>query len=132
MARGSEVKGKTGLQVIGAGLPRTGTSSLKQALEVLGFEPCHHTETVASEGYPYPSSRLWQKACVTEDREVRRKILRELYDGGGFRSGCDYPTALFVDELIDLCPEAKVGTTLSRSYVRGRRKSLGIVAHSRY
>ncbi len=30
------------LQVIGAGLPRTGTTSLKAALEILGFNPCHH------------------------------------------------------------------------------------------
>ena len=30
------------LQVIGAGLPRTGTSSLKAAIEILGFDPCHH------------------------------------------------------------------------------------------
>ncbi len=30
------------LQVIGAGLPRCGTSSLKAALETLGFDPCHH------------------------------------------------------------------------------------------
>ena len=30
------------LQVIGAGLPRSGTTSLKAALEILGFDPCHH------------------------------------------------------------------------------------------
>ena len=30
------------LQVIGAGLPRCGTTSLKAALEILGFDPCHH------------------------------------------------------------------------------------------
>ena len=32
------------LRVIGAGLPRTGTTSLKDALEILGFGPCHHME----------------------------------------------------------------------------------------
>ena len=30
------------LQIIGAGLPRSGTTSLKAALEILGFDPCHH------------------------------------------------------------------------------------------
>ncbi|MBT2228851.1 sulfotransferase family protein [Nonomuraea sp. NEAU-A123] len=30
------------INVIGAGLPRTGTTSLKAALERLGFGPCHH------------------------------------------------------------------------------------------
>ena len=30
------------LEVIGAGYGRTGTMSLKKALEILGFNPCHH------------------------------------------------------------------------------------------
>jgi hypothetical protein len=30
------------LQIIGAGFGRTGTNSLKIALEILGFEPCYH------------------------------------------------------------------------------------------
>jgi hypothetical protein len=30
------------MQVIGAGFGRTGTLSLKVALEALGFGPCHH------------------------------------------------------------------------------------------
>ncbi|WP_200308759.1 sulfotransferase [Streptomyces adelaidensis] len=30
------------LQVIGAGLPRTGTTSMKAALERLGFDSCYH------------------------------------------------------------------------------------------
>lgn len=41
------------------------------------------------------------------------KILRDLYDGGGFKSGCDYPTALFVDDLVDMFPEAKVSSICS-------------------
>ena len=32
----------TDLKVIGAGLGRTGTKSLQQALVLLGFGPCHH------------------------------------------------------------------------------------------
>ncbi len=30
------------LKVIGAGLPRTGTMSMKHALEILGFGKCYH------------------------------------------------------------------------------------------
>ena len=30
------------LEIIGAGFGRTGTNSLKLALEHLGFGPCHH------------------------------------------------------------------------------------------
>jgi hypothetical protein len=34
------------LSVIGSGFGRTGTRSLKEALETLGFAPCHHMEEV--------------------------------------------------------------------------------------
>ena len=37
-----EAEAQDTLQVIGAGLPRSGTTSLKAALEILGFDPCHH------------------------------------------------------------------------------------------
>jgi hypothetical protein len=36
------------LQVIGAGFGRTGTSSLKCALEEIGYGPCYHMSTVNS------------------------------------------------------------------------------------
>jgi hypothetical protein len=39
------------LKVIGAGLSRTGTLSLKLALEQLGFGPCFHPAPQA----PFPS-----------------------------------------------------------------------------
>jgi len=38
-----------GLKVIGAGFGRTGTLSLKTALEQLGFSPCHHMSEVAKD-----------------------------------------------------------------------------------
>ena len=31
-----------GLEIVGAGFGRTGTLSMKTALEQLGFGPCHH------------------------------------------------------------------------------------------
>jgi hypothetical protein len=34
------------LEVIGPGFGRTGTASLKRALEILGFGPCHHMEEI--------------------------------------------------------------------------------------
>ena len=79
-----------------------------KALEILGYGPCHHTETIANESFPYGNSKRWQDTCLIEDRQTRQKILKKLYNDGGFRSGCDYPTALFVDDLVDMYPEAKV------------------------
>ena len=47
------------LKVIGSGLGRTGTMSLKLALEQLGFGPCHHMVEV----FMHPESMpLWVAA----------------------------------------------------------------------
>ena len=43
-----------GLKVIGAGLGRTGTASLKVALEQLGFGPCYHMGEV----FPQAETRV--------------------------------------------------------------------------
>ncbi len=50
------------LKVIGAGIGRTGTFSLKTALERLGFGPCHHMVEVL-ENMP-EQLPLWQAAVA--------------------------------------------------------------------
>ena len=45
------------LEVIGAGFGRTGTNSLKLALEILGFGPCHHMHEVATHTEQVP---IWE------------------------------------------------------------------------
>ncbi|MEY3042194.1 MAG: hypothetical protein RLZZ174_1276, partial [Pseudomonadota bacterium] len=47
------------LKVIGAGFGRTGTLSLKLALEQLGFGPCYHMVEVFKHPTHIP---LWRKA----------------------------------------------------------------------
>jgi hypothetical protein len=61
------------LAVIGPGFGRTGTMSLKLALELLGFGPCHHMEEVLAHPEQVPhlaSSRRWPTGRV--GRSVRR------------------------------------------------------------
>ena len=51
--------GMPSLQVIGAGFGRTGTTSLKKALEILGFGPCYHMQTAMTRPHhPY----FWLRA----------------------------------------------------------------------
>jgi hypothetical protein len=85
------------LKIIGSGLGRTGTKSLKVALSQLGFGPCHHMEEV----FPRPESLpLWIAAGQGHpDWET-------IFDG--FQSAVDYPAALFWRELASHYPEAKV------------------------
>ena len=86
------------LQVIGAGFGRTGTSSLKTALEFLGFGPCYHMFEVANEPYHVD---LWNQANKGEDINWQ-KLFEE------YRSAVDWPVCAFLEELIDIYPAAKV------------------------
>ncbi|MEV4754699.1 sulfotransferase family protein [Micromonospora sp. NPDC049559] len=90
------------LDVIGVGLGRTGTRSLKEALELLGLGPCHHM----SELFTNPSSIAeWLRAAEGEPVDWER-----LY--AGYRSTVDWPGAAFWRDLVAAYPEAKVLLTV--------------------
>jgi hypothetical protein len=94
------------LQVIGAGLGRTGTLSLRQALVRLGFGPCDHM----LENLEHPERfALWAAA-------LRRKDAGEPIDWRplltGFRAIVDWPGAYFWEELATAHPEALVILTV--------------------
>ncbi|KAK4497049.1 hypothetical protein PRZ48_011498 [Zasmidium cellare] len=99
-----------GLQVIGAGLPRTATTSLHNALETLGYAPCHTFRThISGDNLPYTHVRTWQKALdLQHDKPARQALLRLLYSSTGVPAAVDAPTCLFVDDLVEIYPEAKI------------------------
>ena len=51
------------LSIIGVGYGRTGTMSLKLALEELGYGPCHHMEDVFNNPGQVPA---WRAAIAGE------------------------------------------------------------------
>jgi len=86
------------LKVISAGFGRTGTLSLKQALEELGFGPCHHMMEVIENGEKQVP--LWNGALAGKpDFEAIYK---------GYSSAVDWPSAAFWKELADYYPDAKI------------------------
>jgi len=86
------------LKVIGAGLGRTGTLSLKLALEHLGFGPCHHmAEVFANMPDQLPK---WQ--AVVEGRPDWDSVF------DGFASCVDYPACSYWEQLAERYPEAKI------------------------
>ena len=86
------------LKVIGAGFGRTGTLSLKGALEELGFGPCHHMAEVL--GDPGQLA-LWAKAA-----RGGRVDWDQVFNG--YSSCVDWPSAYFWRELANHYPDAKV------------------------
>jgi hypothetical protein len=86
------------LEVIGAGFGRTGTMSLKLALEQLGFGPCYHMLEVFRR--PGDSER-WEEAARGEPTDWRQ-FLKE------FRSAVDWPVAYFWRELWEVFPDARI------------------------
>jgi hypothetical protein len=94
------------LEVIGAGLGRTGTLSLHAALERLGFTPCEHMTNC----FAHPERfALWLDAA-------RRKRAGEPIDWrplfSGYWATVDWPGAYFWRELVAVHPEAKVILTV--------------------
>ncbi len=85
------------LSVIGAGFGRTGTLSLKGALETLGFNPCYHMMEVMQHGF----GGIWNDIAHggTPDWEAVFK---------GYQATVDWPACNYYRELADLYPDAKV------------------------
>ncbi|MEV4218782.1 sulfotransferase family protein [Nonomuraea sp. NPDC049725] len=91
------------LTVIGAGFPRTGTSSMKAALERLGFGPCHHMFDVGSNS---DRAKRWAPLAGHDTVPDWEYVLE------GFRSSVDWPASFFWRELAEAYPEAKVVLTV--------------------
>lgn len=90
------------LDIIGAGFGRTGTNSLKIALEHLGFGPCHHMFEVRDHPELLPD---WEAAARGEPVDWD-----EVFDG--YRSQVDWPGARYWRELARHYPEARVILTV--------------------
>jgi hypothetical protein len=85
------------LRVIGSGFGRTGTLSLKLALDHLGFGPCYHMIEV----FRNPQAPGWW-IDAADGRPDWAKIF------AGYNSTCDWPNATFYAELAQAYPDAKV------------------------
>ncbi|MBT8449302.1 MAG: hypothetical protein KJO69_06410 [Gammaproteobacteria bacterium] len=85
------------MQIIGTGVGRTGTYSLKLALNQLGFGPCHHMEEVL---HNMPTQVPLWTAAVNDKADWSA-----IYDG--YPSAVDWPTAGFFRELVATYPDAK-------------------------
>jgi hypothetical protein len=91
-----------GLKVIGAGFGRTGTRSLKTALEELGFGKCYHMEEIIK----HPRHmKYW--ADIMAGNEPDWEALFE-----GYQSSTDWPVAAYYRNLLEIYPDAKIILTV--------------------
>jgi len=78
------------MQVIGAGFGRTGTLSLKHALETLGYDPCYHMY------------------AAYQDDHMERWRHGDLHVLDGYRATVDWPACTYWRELTAMYPDAYV------------------------
>lgn len=85
------------MQVIGAGLPRTGTLTQKLAFEQLGLGPCYHWVDVLAD---LDRVEQWERALDGEP------AWDEIF--GDCQSSADWPGGFFYAQLSEIYPQAKV------------------------
>lgn len=90
------------LKVIGAGVGRTATFSMKFALEHLGFGPCYHMSEVFAQARR--NVPLWLD--VVAGKPDWDTVFQ------GFQSTTDYPACTYWRELAEYYPDAKVLLTV--------------------
>jgi hypothetical protein len=109
------------MKLIGAGLPRTATTTQMFALEALGLGPCYHMRDLLADlesGLP-----LWEAAYEGEIEWER------VFDG--VCSTVDWPSARYYRELMDHYPEAKVLLSVreGEEWARSMRETVWGVFH---
>jgi hypothetical protein len=86
------------LKVIGAGFGRTGTDSLREALNLLGLGPCHHMFEVNAHAHQKERWRALAQGAMPDWPALF----------AGYASCVDWPSAHYWRELIAAYPEARV------------------------
>ena len=85
------------IKVIGLGMGRTGTYSLKLALEALGFGPCYHIETLLE----HPEDvKYWKEPDSTGHTDWHALL-------GSYQSAVDFPTIAYYQAMLQQYPEAQ-------------------------
>ncbi|HEX3909305.1 MAG TPA: sulfotransferase [Solirubrobacteraceae bacterium] len=114
------------MKLIGAGLPRTATTTQMFALEQLDFCPCYHMRDLLMDletGLP-----LWE--AVQDGNPDWEAIFGS--GEGGAKSTVDWPSARWYKQLADYYPEAKVLLSVreAEGWVRSMRGTVWGLFHA--
>jgi hypothetical protein len=111
-----------GLQVIGAGFGRTGTTSMKEALELLGYKRCHHMQEV-----------MLSKKQIEMFNRVSLDVEVDWDDVFiGYEAAVDWPSSARYKELMQQYPDAKVILTAREpeAWYESTRGTIYTLSHS--
>lgn len=107
---GAEIPAWPRLRVIGAGHGRTGTTSLKVALEKLYQGKCYHMDEITKgDGLKKGHCDIWEAmadAKASGDKEKVMKLGRPLLEP--YCAAVDWPPSLFYEELMEAFPDTKI------------------------
>jgi len=90
------------MKIIGVGIGRTGTFSLKVALEKLGYRPCYHLLDV----FRSPRNIKILLAVGSEENIDWRNLFKR------YKAGVDFPLTTQYAKCLEVFPEAKVILTV--------------------
>lgn len=90
------------LEVVGAGWGRTGTESLKKALEILGYNKCYHMYELIKDQSRFP---YWMELSEKHSTDYEK-----LFDG--YKAAVDAPACHYYQEIMAYYPEAKIILTV--------------------
>lgn len=89
------------LKIIGAGFGRTGTHTLAQALNLLGYNPCYTMYETGKPGH----HDTW-KAAVSGEKIDWQRHFQE------YKAAVEWPTITFFPAVFEAFPDAKVILTM--------------------
>eukprot|EP01040_Poterioochromonas_malhamensis_P017376 gene17376-19943_t len=97
------------VQVIGAGWGRTGTSSLKKALEILGYNPTYHMQEVMDRRR---HQSFWVRVASNLPYDFDEIFLGDGKKESTYTATCDVPSSHYWKEQLERYPNAKVILTV--------------------
>jgi hypothetical protein len=95
------------IKVLGAGFGRTGTTSLRDALNMLGFKCYHMQEVLRTKANSKPHPNLWVEAAngQIKDYDV---IFKENQGDEPYRATIDWPSTTVWEDIWKQYPNAKI------------------------
>jgi hypothetical protein len=109
------------LKVIGAGFGRTGTTSMKEALELLGYDKCHHMKEVLPNSKQVELFDLVSRNLAVDWDDVFE----------GFEAAVDWPAAARYKEIMATYPDVKVILTARdpEAWYASARETIYVLSH---